>query len=175
MPSTHTVRVDLAERSYDVVIGHQLLGQLGSFAKDRLEKRKCAVITSKTLVGMQYHGTTLSNAGMASLSEAGIETTLIDVPSGEQSKSLEVVADVCSRMLRAGLDRKSFVVALGGGVIGDLAGFAASIMMRGIPFIQVPTSLLAQVDSSVGGKTGVNTSEGKNLIGTFAQPTLVLA
>jgi 3-dehydroquinate synthase len=110
-----------------------------------------------------------------SLENAGIRTVLITVPAGEASKNMEQVTEVCREMLRAGLDRKSFLVALGGGVVGDLAGFAASIFQRGIPCVQIPTTIVSQVDSSVGGKTGVNTPEGKNLLGAFHQPQLVLA
>ena len=169
MHPTSTVRVNLAERSYDVLIGHGLLPLTGHFASEILARKKCAVITDST-VGPLYAKTVLD-----SLLDQGITSTLITVPAGEASKSMAVVEDVCRQMLRAGLDRKSFLIALGGGVIGDLAGFAASIFLRGIPFIQVPTTVLSQVDSSVGGKTGVNTPEGKNLLGTFSQPSLVLA
>ncbi len=164
-----SVRVDLAERSYDVYIGNGLLPHIGEYSTEVIGRKKCAVVTDSN-VAPHYAQTVLD-----SLAGAGIEAILVTVPAGESSKSLTIVEDVCSQMLRAGLDRKSFLVALGGGVIGDLAGFAASIFMRGIPFIQVPTTILSQVDSSVGGKTGVNTAEGKNLIGTFYQPRLVLA
>ena len=111
----------------------------------------------------------------ASLTEAGFESVPITVPAGERSKSLTQVGEVCDRMTAGGLDRSSFVVALGGGVVGDLAGFAAAIFFRGIPYVQVPTSVVAQVDSAVGGKTGINISAGKNLLGSFHQPVLVLA
>ncbi|GAB4181224.1 MAG: 3-dehydroquinate synthase [Terrimicrobiaceae bacterium] len=110
-----------------------------------------------------------------SLEEAGVEVTTIVVPAGESSKSMGEVARICDAMISAGLDRKSFLVALGGGVVGDLAGFVAAIFYRGIPFAQVPTTVLAQVDSSVGGKTGVNAPGGKNLIGAFHQPRIVIA
>ncbi len=167
------VHVQLAERSYDVRIGRGLLPQIGQTALDPAislgTNKKCAVVTEST-VGPLY-----AEPVIASLTAAGFQPTLITVPAGEASKSMYTVEDVCRQMLRAGLDRHSFLVALGGGVIGDLAGFAASIFLRGIPFIQVPTTVLAQVDSSVGGKTGVNTAEGKNLLGTFSQPSLVLA
>jgi 3-dehydroquinate synthase len=169
MPSTHTVRVDLSDRSYDVLIGHGILAELGGIAATRLGRKKCVIVTDSN-VGPLY-----AQAVQMSLGIAGIAAFIITVPPGESSKCMSAVEDVCRDMLKCGLDRKSFLVALGGGVIGDLAGFAASIFLRGIPFIQVPTTVLAQVDSSVGGKTGVNTPEGKNLIGTFAQPALVLA
>jgi 3-dehydroquinate synthase len=110
-----------------------------------------------------------------SLTKAGIESAVIEVPAGENSKSLRQVSRVLERLPAMKLDRKSFVVALGGGVVGDLAGFVAATYLRGIPFIQIPTSLLAMVDSSVGGKTGVNLPQGKNLVGAFHQPRLVLA
>ncbi len=169
MSPSHTVRVNLGERSYDVLIGHGLLASTGRFASDLLGGRRCVVVTDSN-VGPLYAETVRQ-----SLWDAGIATTVITVPAGEASKSMTMVEDVCRQMLQAGLDRKAFLVALGGGVIGDLAGFAASIFLRGIPFIQIPTTVLSQVDSSVGGKTGVNTPEGKNLLGTFSQPGLVLA
>lgn len=168
MPDS-TVPIQLADRSYDVIIGRGLLARIGEHASRLALPRRCAVITD-SLVEPLY-GKIVSR----SLRENGMEPTIVPVPAGEPSKSLSAVESVCRAMLRAGLDRQSFAVALGGGVVGDLAGFAASIFLRGIPCIQAPTTLLAQVDSSVGGKTGVNTPEGKNLIGTFAQPALVLA
>lgn len=164
-----SVRVDLAERSYDVYVGSGLLPHVGTYATELLGRKKCVVVTD-TNVEPLYGQTVID-----SLEQSGIAATLVAVPAGEPSKAMSVVEDVCREMLKAGLDRKSFLVALGGGVIGDLAGFAASIFLRGIPFIQVPTTVLSQVDSSVGGKTGVNTPEGKNLLGTFYQPSLVLA
>lgn len=169
MPATHIVHVDLAERSYDILVGPKLLDETGHQASSLLSRKKCAVVTDSHVAPL-YAKTVLD-----SLQQAGIAATLITVPAGEPSKSMHVVEDINRQMLRAGLDRKSFLIALGGGVIGDLAGFVASIFLRGIPFIQIPTTVLSQVDSSVGGKTGVNTPEGKNLIGTFAQPSLVIA
>ena len=111
---------------------------------------------------------------MASLESAGFRPTLHTVPAGEGSKSMSHAENLCREMIRAGHDRKSMVVALGGGVVGDLAGFVAAIFFRGLPFVQIPTTIVAQVDSSVGGKTGVNVAEGKNLLGAFHQPRLVL-
>lgn len=169
MPDYHTVHVNLAERSYDVLIGPGLLPKIGGMAANLIGGKRCAVVTDSNVAPLY------AQTVQKSLWSAGMTVSLITVPAGEASKSVAVVEDVCRQMLQAGLDRKSFLVALGGGVIGDLAGFAASIFLRGIPFIQVPTTVLSQVDSSVGGKTGVNTPEGKNLIGTFAQPALVLA
>jgi 3-dehydroquinate synthase len=110
-----------------------------------------------------------------SLEAAGYRVHVFTVPAGEESKAMSVAEDLCDRMIAAGLDRSSFVVALGGGVVGDLAGFVAAIYQRGIPFVQIPTTIVAQVDSSIGGKTGVNARAGKNLIGAFHQPRLVLA
>ena len=130
---------------------------------------KCAVITD-TNVGKLH-----AEKVLASLRAEGFEPTLLTVPAGERSKSMAAVENLLDGMLAAGLDRGSFVVALGGGVIGDLAGFAAAIYQRGIPFVQIPTTIVAQVDSSIGGKTGVNAKAGKNLIGAFHQPRLVLA
>jgi 3-dehydroquinate synthetase len=143
-----SVRVDLAERSYDVYVGSGLLPHVGTYATELLGRKKCVVVTD-TNVEPLYGQTVID-----SLEQSGITATLVAVPAGEPSKAMSVVEDVCREMLKAGLDRKSFLVALGGGVIGDLAGFAASIFLRGIPFIQVPTTVLSQVDSSVGGKTG---------------------
>lgn len=165
-----TVRVELGDRSYDVVVGSDLLSNFGATIAglESLSKR-CAIITEET-VGPLY-----GELVGSSLREAGFQSDTIVVPSGEASKSMNVVTYVCREMLKLGLDRKAFVVALGGGVIGDLAGFCASIFQRGVPYIQVPTTVLSQVDSSVGGKTGVNTPEGKNLLGAFHQPRLVIA
>jgi 3-dehydroquinate synthase len=133
------------------------------------EARVCAVVTDST-VGPLY-----GERVLASLRRSGFEPVLITVAAGEPSKSMVCVEDVCRHMIRAGMDRTSFLVALGGGVVGDLAGFAASIFFRGIPYVQIPTTVVSVVDSSVGGKTGVNTPEGKNLLGCFHQPRLVLA
>jgi 3-dehydroquinate synthase len=169
MPQSHSVRVNLESRSYDVLIGSGILTSVGEQAKELFGARKCAVVTDSHVAPLYGEVVKRSLAGQ------GIESVMICVSAGEKSKSMAVVEDVCRQMLRAGLDRKGFLVALGGGVIGDLAGFAASIFLRGIPFLQVPTTVLSQVDSSVGGKTGVNTPEGKNLLGTFSQPARVLA
>ena len=130
---------------------------------------RCAVVTDENVGGL-YAGTVLE-----SLRASGFDPVLSVVPSGERSKSLEVVADLSATLAAAGLDRHAFVVALGGGVIGDLAGFLAAIYYRGIPFVQVPTTVVAQVDSSIGGKTGVNLPAGKNLLGAFHPPRLVVA
>lgn len=166
MPS---VPVDLADRAYHVIVEPGLLGRAGeALGNTSLAGLRAAVISDETVAG--FHSGVL----MASLEAAGYRPTLHTVPAGEGSKSMGQAETLCREMIRAGHDRKSFVVALGGGVVGDLAGFVASIFYRGIPFVQVPTTIVAQVDSSVGGKTGVNVGEGKNLLGAFHQPRLVL-
>jgi 3-dehydroquinate synthase len=130
--------------------------------------RRCAIVTDSNVA--------LLFAGRAkrSLTSAGFKPTLIAIPAGEKSKTLKQAGAICERMTTAGLDRQSFVIGLGGGVIGDISGFIAAIYHRGIPHVQIPTTLLAMVDSSIGGKTGVNTADGKNLIGAVHQPSLVI-
>ncbi|MEX1045297.1 MAG: 3-dehydroquinate synthase [Chthoniobacterales bacterium] len=152
-----------------VLVGHGLLAQTGTLAAAAGLRGPCAVITDEN-VG-RLHGANV----MAALEGAGFSPHLLAVPAGETSKSMATAENLVDRLLAAGLDRGSFVVALGGGVVGDLAGFVAAIYLRGIPFIQIPTTIVAQVDSSIGGKTGVNARAGKNLIGAFHQPRLVLA
>lgn len=164
------IRVELAERAYDVVVRSGVRAEAGRLSRAVLPKtRACAVITDST-VGPLY-----AEEVLASLSAAEFLPTLITVPAGEASKSMSVVEEVCRQMIRAGLDRSAGVVALGGGVIGDLAGFCAAIYFRGIPYVQMPTTVVSLVDSAVGGKTGVNAPEGKNLLGAFYQPRLVIA
>ncbi|MEM9016815.1 MAG: 3-dehydroquinate synthase [Verrucomicrobiota bacterium] len=166
-----TIELSLKNDGYRVLVGEGLISRLVPLIEEHTSIRGCkAALVTDSIVAPLY-----ADAVRRSLSEAGIETTTITVPAGEASKSMDRVTEVCREMLRAGLDRKSFLVALGGGVIGDLAGFAAAIFQRGIPCVQIPTTIVSQVDSSVGGKTGVNTPEGKNLIGAFHQPQLVLA
>ncbi len=166
MPS---VRVDLAERSYEVLVHAGALERAGELISAAgLGGRRAAVISDETVAG--FHAAAL----MESLEQAGFRPTLHTVPAGEASKSLEKLESLSREMIRAGHDRKSMVVALGGGVVGDLAGFVAAVFYRGIPFVQIPTTIVAQVDSSVGGKTGVNVAEGKNLLGAFHQPKLVI-
>ncbi|MEO5714749.1 MAG: 3-dehydroquinate synthase [Luteolibacter sp.] len=163
------VRVDLAERSYDVIVEAGALATVGELvSKAGLSGLRAAVISDETVAG--FHSNTL----LESLEAAGFSPTLHTVAAGEASKSMSHVESLCREMIRAGHDRKSVVIALGGGVVGDLAGFVASVFYRGIPFVQVPTTIVAQVDSSVGGKTGVNVGEGKNLLGAFHQPQLVI-
>ncbi|HEV3243090.1 MAG TPA: 3-dehydroquinate synthase [Chthoniobacterales bacterium] len=165
MTSTE-VRTD--QHSYPVLIGPGLLETVGDAIKEKLAPSRCAII-SDTNVAPLFAGKI-----QKSLATAGFESALITVPACEQSKTLEQAGAVCEEMLRAGLDRQSFVIGLGGGVVGDLSGFVAAIFQRGIPHVQIPTTLLAMVDSSIGGKTGVNTSAGKNLIGAVHQPALVI-
>jgi 3-dehydroquinate synthase len=162
-----TVQVDLAQRSYPVIVGEGLLGKTaGILAEHGLSGFRAAVISDATVAS--HHAQTL----LAGFSEK--KPTLHTVPAGEASKSLTHAEGLCREMIRAGHDRRSMIIALGGGVVGDLAGFVASIFYRGIPFVQIPTTIVSQVDSSVGGKTGVNVAEGKNLLGTFHQPKLVI-
>ncbi len=165
-----TVPVLLPQAPYEVKIAPGLRCSAGAEARALFPSaRACALVTDAT-VGPLY-----GEAVAASLREAGFAPTLITVPAGEPAKCFAEVESITRQMIRAGLGRQSFLVALGGGVVGDLAGFAASLFYRGIPFIQIPTTIVSLVDSSVGGKTGINTPEGKNLVGTFHQPRLVLA
>lgn len=166
-PSEQKITVDLAARSYNIHIGPGLLKQLGKIIKPVLASQKIAVITDENV--FSYHGETAKSA----LSD--YDVTFIVRPAGEAQKSFDVLQYILDQLFEAGLDRSDTVLALGGGVIGDLAGFAASIYKRGCGFIQVPTTLLAQVDSSVGGKTAINNRFGKNLIGAFYQPQMVIA
>ena len=163
------VPVSIPGQTCRVLVGSGLLARAGALARDCGLQGTCAVITDENV--RRFH----SAAVMKSLKAAGHHAVLLTVPAGETSKSLATAEDLCDGMIAAGLDRSSFVVALGGGVVGDLAGFVAAIYHRGIPFVQIPTTIVAQVDSSIGGKTGVNARAGKNLIGAFHQPRLVLA
>ena len=153
---------------YDVVIGRGLLPDLGRRIAG-LAKHRTVVVTDETVAAL--HGP----AVLAALEAAGVRARLLTVPPGEASKSFAELERVIDRLLAFGLDRRDLIVALGGGVVGDLAGLAAALFMRGIDFVQVPTTLLAQVDSSVGGKTAIDTPRGKNLVGAFHQPRLVIA
>ena len=162
-----SVTVDLADRSYDIIIGENLLARAGEFLKPHLKAPRLAIVTDENVHAL--HGATLS----AALSD--YETHMIVRPAGEDQKSFAGLEAVLENLFRAGFDRNDTIIAFGGGVIGDLTGFAASIYKRGCQFIQIPTTLLSQVDSSVGGKTAINNQFGKNLIGAFYQPKLVLA
>jgi 3-dehydroquinate synthase len=163
------VDVALGDRAYDIVIGRDVLAQLGSRMKALRPGARAAIVTDEN-VGQAHLA-----AARKSLEFAGIGVSHVTVPPGEGSKCIAVFEQVCEALIAARVERNDLVVALGGGVIGDLAGFAASAVRRGLDFIQVPTTLLSQVDSSVGGKTGINSKQGKNLIGAFHQPILVLA
>jgi 3-dehydroquinate synthase len=163
------VPVALAERAYDIVIGRGLLGSLGARIKALRPGAKVAIVTDETVT--KYH----LAACEAALNAAAIESSTIVVPPGETSKNFATFEKVCEAIIAARIERNDLVVALGGGVVGDLAGYAAASARRGLDFVQVPTTLLAQVDSSVGGKTGINSSHGKNLVGAFHQPILVIA
>jgi shikimate kinase / 3-dehydroquinate synthase len=166
---TRTVEVALAGRDYPVVIGPGLLDAAGEKIAPLLRRGRTAIVADATVA--ELHGQRL----LAALAAAGVKASLLTIPPGEASKSFEGLADLSDRLLALELDRGDMIIAFGGGVVGDLAGFAASIYKRGIDFIQIPTTLLAQVDSSVGGKTAIDTPRGKNLIGAFHQPRLVLA
>ncbi len=166
------VGVTLERSRYDIVIGHGLIGRAGALlapvlSRERVQKR-VMIVTDETVAALHLP------ALEAALRAVGIETGLVVVPPGEASKSLDGFGRVTAALLEAGVERRTAVLALGGGVVGDLAGFAAASVMRGLPFVQIPTTLLSQVDSSVGGKTGINTPFGKNLIGAFHQPLAVL-
>ena len=163
------VRVGLGERSYDVLVGPGLIARAGALMAPFLPRRRTVVVCDETVE--RLHGAALD----AALKAQGIVASFVVMPPGEGTKSWQGLAEVCDRLLALGLDRGDVVTAFGGGVIGDLTGFAASIYKRGVDFIQIPTTLLAQVDSSVGGKTAIDTPRGKNLIGAFHQPKLVLA
>ncbi len=163
------VSVNLGRRTYDIHIGENLLQETGRFIAPLLNRPFIAIVTDENVA--RHHLKTLEE----SLGVAGIRSVAIILPSGEKTKSFAALADLCEQLLAAGVERRDKIIAFGGGVIGDLTGFAAAILRRGVDFIQIPTTLLAQVDSSVGGKTGINSAHGKNLIGAFLQPTKVLA
>ena len=164
-----TVDVALGDRAYDIVIGRDVLPSLGKRVAAVRPGARTAIVTDRTVAKHWLAKTE------ASLAEAGIATSHVIVEEGEGSKSYAVLERVSEALISAKTERADLVIALGGGVVGDLAGFAAAILRRGVDFVQVPTSLLAQVDSSVGGKTGINSPQGKNLIGAFHQPVLVVA
>ena len=159
----------LASAGYDVVVGEDLLRRAGGLLAPVLAQKRAVVVTDATVAALHLP------ALLAGLEATAVETRTITVPPGETSKSLASYGQVVDQLLAGGIERRTTVIALGGGVVGDLAGFAAATTLRGLPFVQVPTTLLAQVDSSVGGKTGINTPHGKNLLGAFHQPRMVLA
>ena len=161
--------VQTGSARYDVVVGEGLFARAGALLAPVLPQKRAVVITDTTVEALH------APALLAGLAEAGFETTLLAVPPGEGSKSLACFSDLAERLLATGPERQTAVLALGGGVVGDLAGFAAAVTLRGLPFVQIPTTLLAQVDSGVGGKTGINSARGKNLLGAFHQPRMVIA
>ncbi|MBR9766350.1 MAG: 3-dehydroquinate synthase [Rhodobacteraceae bacterium] len=164
-----TLRVELGARAYDIVIGPGLLAEAGRHIALLLRRPRVAVLTDETVAGLHLESL---RAGLAAES---IEMVSLALPAGEATKSWPQFTRAVEWLLEQKVERSDVVVALGGGVIGDLAGFAAAVLRRGVRFVQIPTSLLAQVDSSVGGKTGINAPQGKNLVGAFHQPSLVLA
>ena len=165
----HTITVGLGKQSYDVVIGPGSLQQIGRHLHSLGCSGRVGIVTNPTI--QRFHGASLKRA----IVQAGFTCCLISIPDGESVKTLRWVSYILDELVKHRFERRSVLVALGGGVVGDLAGFAASMYLRGIPFIQVATTLVAQVDSSVGGKTGVNHPMGKNLIGAYYQPALVLS
>jgi 3-dehydroquinate synthase len=164
-----TIRVDLAGRGYDIAIGPGLIDRAGELSRPLLAAPRVTIVSDQTVAPL--YGARLA----ASFDKAGVRASSITVPAGESSKEFAAFGRLLGDLLDRRPDRKTTLVALGGGVVGDLAGFAAAVLLRGVDFIQVPTTLLAQVDSSVGGKTGINTRHGKNLVGAFYQPRLVVA
>ena len=157
-----------AAPSYPALVGSGLIASTGDEVAKRLRCPRCAIISDTNIAPL------LADRIKQSLGSSGFRSTLITISAGEKSKTLEQAGAICNQMIDAGLDRQSFIVGLGGGVVGDISGFVAAIFHRGIPHVQIPTTLLAMVDSSIGGKTGVNTAAGKNLIGAFHHPALVI-
>ena len=167
---TASIPVVSSRRRYQVIVGRGLLPELGGLIRSHAPKigERIAVVTDTTIAPR------FAEIARSSLAAAGFDPAVIEVPAGESSKSLAIVAQLCDQLVTHRLDRESALVAIGGGVIGDLAGFAAAIFHRGIPLVHVPTTVVAQVDSSLGGKTGVNTDRGKNLLGAIHPPALVV-
>jgi 3-dehydroquinate synthase len=168
-PGTAAVRVELGPRSYEVQVGDGLIAEAGARMRPLLPQRRVVVVADEMTARLFLPGLA------ASLDSAGIANDAVVLPAGEQTKDFAHLERLVDQILDKKIERTVTLVALGGGVIGDITGFAASVLLRGLPFVQIPTTLLAQVDSSVGGKTGINTRQGKNLVGTFHQPRLVLA
>jgi 3-dehydroquinate synthase len=162
------VEIHSAAHHYPALVGSGLLDRLGKSTRKYLSRKTCTIISDSNV------GPTYGDRAKRSLTLAGVKPKLITIPAGEKSKTLKQAGAICDQMIAAGLDRQSFVIGLGGGMIGDISGFVAAIYHRGIPHVQIPTTLLAMVDSSIGGKTGVNTADGKNLIGAFQHPSLVI-
>ena len=169
-PLIHSlVEIRGASYRYPALVGSNLSRKLGKQVCTFLPGKTCAIVSDSNVARL------FADRVKKSLASAGFRPTLITIPAGEKSKTLKRAGAICDRMIAAGLSRRSFVVGLGGGMIGDISGFVAAIYHRGIPHVQIPTTLLAMVDSSIGGKTGVDTRAGKNLIGAFHQPSLVIA
>ncbi|MBT8472931.1 MAG: 3-dehydroquinate synthase [Marinicaulis sp.] len=166
---TQTVQIDLSVRSYDIVIGRRLIENIGDYLNPLLKRNRVAVVTDDNVSDAQ--GARLR----AALDKAGIAANFIALPPGETTKTFHFLDHLVTALIDHGIERDDLIIAFGGGVVGDIAGFAAAILRRGCRFIQVPTTLLAQVDSSVGGKTAINVPAGKNLVGAFHQPSLVIA
>lgn len=165
-PKTLSVKSSFGD--YDVLVGSGLLDRAGEFLQARGFGTRCAVVTDTNVAAL------CADPFVSGLRRSGFDPVLIEIPAGESSKSLAQAGAICDRMVEAGLDRHAFVIALGGGVVGDVAGFAAAIYYRGLPLVQIPTTLLSQVDSAIGGKTGVNSAGGKNLLGAFHPPSFAL-
>jgi 3-dehydroquinate synthase len=163
-----SIEVGAGSHSYEALIGSGLLDRGGELIKKRLPQAQCAIVSDSNVAAL------FGERAKASLTAGGLQPALFVIPPGEKSKTLEQAGAVCDEMIGAGLDRQSLVIGLGGGTVGDISGFVAAIFQRGIPHIQIPTTLLAMVDSSIGGKTGVNTSAGKNLLGAVHHPSLVI-
>jgi 3-dehydroquinate synthase len=166
---TEIVRVDLGERAYDIVVGERLLARAGEYIAPRIKTPSVVIISDESVARLYLHRFT------GALEEQHIRTRCVLMKSGDGNKNLSAFSALIESVLEQKPERKTTLIALGGGVVGDMTGFAASVLLRGVDFIQIPTTLLAQVDSSVGGKTGINSALGKNLIGSFHQPVLVLA
>ena len=162
------IEIRAGENRYEALVASGLIDNLGSTITETISGPRCAIITDVNVAAF------LGDRVQRSLIAAGFQPTLITIPAGETSKTLEQAGAICDQMIGAGLDRQSFVIGLGGGVVGDISGFVAAIFQRGVPHVQIPTTLLAMVDSSIGGKTGVNTRDGKNLIGAVHHPALVI-
>jgi 3-dehydroquinate synthase len=168
LPLESVLKIRSVAHRYPALVGSNLLEQLGESTRKYLPRKTCAIISDSNVAPL------FGDRVLRSLTSAGFQPTLITIPAGETSKTLAQADALCDQIIAAGLDRQSFVIGLGGGVISDISGFVAAIFLRGIPHVQIPTTLLAMVDSSIGGKTGVNTRDGKNLIGVFHHPALVI-
>lgn len=163
------VEIFTGPHRYEVLVGAGLLEDIGALVRQKLNAKRCAIVADGNVARL------FGEVVVESLRLSGFNAELIAIPAGEETKSMAQAAALCEKLSAIGLDRSSFLVSLGGGVVGDLAGFVASIYFRGIPYVSIPTTLLAQIDSCIGGKTGVNSAAGKNLIGCFHHPALVIA